>query len=607
MTRRVLRPVAFALCVAALAVLGWRAWQPRAALSDPREEIVVWTPGANADALARAPAGIAVALPAAAAPTSVRRVPDASFLRRAYPRLRRVHVIGDGLDATEAAALRDLEIIWHPPAPRALDVPQLTALSVPTTLAVGDALRVQGRVAGLPSGRATALVLEAPDRSRQTVELHGDDRGEVSFSLTSAPAAAAGRLEWTLRLGATGAPVTLGVDVVPPRLPRVLLLLGSPAPEGARLQRWLAERGARVASRTRVSAEHRRFAAAHGAPTSFEAVDATLLREFDVVIATDDALADLAAAERTALADSVAQRGLGTLLLGEPPATPADRIFSPWPPASEPTTTTPSANDDPDTRLVRLRLVDGSELAEPVAAPRVALAVLPLSRVLARDTQDRVVSAAVRHGRGWIARSLALDTWRWQQAGHPETYARFWSALLSALAAPAAGQWQPPPAHAPRFAGAPLPLAWVGPAASAPRSVRIVPHGGGPIELPLAPDPTDADRLTALFYPPQPGWYELRDSAGAGFAFHVEPADALPGLQAQARRDATATLVNANTSTRPTAAPSSASPTTAPPASSAVSTPTPATAATPPPLDALAFGLFLLGAAVLFWDTRRAG
>ena len=79
--------------------------------------------------------------------------------------------------------------------------------------------------------------------------------------------------------------------------------------EPQRINRWLAQSGNAVASRTRVSIEHRRFASANESATEATTIDAALLATVDVVVTTETALNELDGTEKTALAEAIRSAG----------------------------------------------------------------------------------------------------------------------------------------------------------------------------------------------------------------------------------------------------------------------------------------------------------
>lgn len=582
---RALRRIADAAVLASLAMLGWQAYQPIHDTPSRVREITLWTEGAG-DGVK--PRGLEAALPDATnAPAGAVPAPDTAYLRRTFPMLERVWIEGDGVDATSAAALRGRGVVWRRPAVRET-VPRLIHVAADRILAPGDRLIVQGHIAGLPSNGTIAVSLEGPDGGKETTTLRASPAGDAVFSLTSGQAAIVpGAFEWKLHLGPAGEPLMLGAWVTSPDLPRVLILQATPTVEGGRLQRWLSGTGAAVTMRTRVSAEHHRFVSANGSPGEFPRLDSSVLAAFDAVVAFKRALPELAPDERGALAAAIEGMGLGLLVVAGIEAGATDSEFSPWEPRPD---NRDEAEKDP--RLDRLRLPDGRELAEPVLVPPAGLETAAPGRWLVHDARGGILGAAAPRGRGRQARTLITDTWRWLQGGHPETYAAYWSVLLSNVARPtmpAGGAWRLEAGTAPLFPGEPVRLAWIG-APDHPLPVATVrgppETAGGPAPLILTRDPRDPNRAMAVYFPTQPGWHEVQaHSSGATLAFHVQPAGALPGVRAARRHAATAALeADKSESAEP---------------------PTGAAPPVPEPASGASFALLLAGLCVWWWERRR--
>ncbi len=572
---------------AGLIVLGFAAWQRPDEAPSPTEHVTLWTSGAITTA---ASPGSVFALPdAVTAPPQFPRIPDVAYLRRAFPHLRRVTVLGDGLDAADAAALGGVAVSWQPTA-QPFDQPKFVAVSAPSTLAVGSRFPVQGRVRGVPAGAAVTLSMEGPDGTTQTSDLRGSESGGdgIPFSLESSRTVVPGGFEWRLRLGPAGESVVLGASVSAPALPRVLVLDANPGFELARLQRWLGDTGSLVTARTQVSAEHFRFAHVPGSVEDFSAIEAKLLARFDVVVTTEAALRELAPAESAILQTTICENALGVLVVGEAAAPPPAEFFAPWKIAAA----SAEASDSP-LALVRLRLAGGASIDEPVSRLPGELSSLPLSRWLARESRGGAVAGALRRENGWVARSLITDTWRWLQGGHRDAYATFWSHLLSAVARPpevGPGQWSlAAPAERREVNDAVL-LKWHGPADQVPATVRVRTNLGASFRLPVNSDPQDPGHATALFWPATTGWHEVDGGSpdSVVFSFYVQPAGALPAARAAHRQMAMERQAAAS------AEPSRSSP-LLPPGHWR-----------PRMLELGAFALFLGSAAYLWIEQRRA-
>lgn len=464
-------------------------------------------------------------------------------------------------------------------------VPRFVHLTAEPSLAPGERLTVRGRVGNLPPEQSATVSLEGPDGSIASVEVRGDLNHEAAFALPHpTPVVASGRFRWKLRLNTADDSAVLGVRVEEPDRPEVLLLLDHPDVEGARLQRWLTASGTPVTSRTRVSAERYRVSGApeDPVPADWQPFHAGGLDRWDVVVAHDAALDRLSQTERQALDLAIRQNGLGLLVIGLPGAmrtvtnttdatsvtaetrSPAERpsaaaeairepLVSPWmllPRAS--------AEAAEDSRETRIRLSDGTLMNVPVSVLEMSLGVPPGNRTVATDTQGRSLVAWCAHGRGRWARSLLLDSWRWRQHGEGNDYARFWAGLLELISRPAsasAGAWSLDQPSLPMFVDQPVTVIWSGatnvrlPLAEV-RAREVTGEPSFPLNLSrVGRDPTGAQ---AVLWPMHAGWHSVRAlPVGPVLDFYVQPAHALPGVQAQRQQDAERRRLDASAAERP--------------------------------------------------------
>lgn len=535
------RPVAFLSASISLAILGWWSFRPA---EDPLERvkrITLWTAGAAADESRVSIETVHVALAAAPAPMSALRVADAASLRRRLPLLEHVEIRGDGVDPADAAALRPLTIAWQRPSPAPVR-PGLVMVSSPLQVSIGQRVTVHGAVAGL--GRDGArLTLASPDGSLESIQLVASSLNSAPFSISSSPARTAGEFEWQLRLEPGGDRLPLGVSVKAPPPPRVLLLQASPNPEVTRLLRWLTAARSPTTSRTRVSAERFRFTAAHGSPAEFTTLDDAVLKQFDVMVTTESGLTELKAEEQQALSEAVKTGGFGLLVVGGSDPKAANSSLLPW------RLEVNSADSEDDRRLLRLRLAEGAEIAEWVTLAAPELKGPVLTRKLVQDAQGRILAAAAREGQGWLARSLVLDAWRWEQAGHPEAFSAYWADLLHAIARPVAvssGRWNLKSPNDPRLVNEPIDLVWSGAANTVPPEAQVVfAEARERMSLPVAGDAFTPEVGRARYWPTSPGWHYVQSPGGDGaaLAFFVHGPAALSDFQAERRRISTAALL----------------------------------------------------------------
>ena len=564
------RVLASLLGTLALAALGLRpAWSGESGPPPAPESAALWTASHASETIGRVPPEVPAARVFALAgakdkPGNALDIPDVAFLRREYSQVNVLHVFGDGLNAHDAEAVRGLRIILHRPTSK-VDVPGFGFVRMPRELTLGEPVVVQGRVEGGGGVTSPAVALTAPDGTTRTVPLKPLDDGSAAFSITAPPAAATGCYIWTLELrtGDQGAALVserIGVSVVPPILPRVLILESSPRFDTGRLKRWLGERGAMIATKTQLSRDRFRIAALNGAREEIEVLDTVAFESFDLVLADARAIAELSDAEREALRIAVADRGLGLLVVAdetvlsaakaEPDRANTDDGLLPWKLARD------AGNPDDEDRLARLQW-PGSDLMsrEPLPIPPFEIARRNAQRPLVRDGQGRALVVAAGRGRGQIALTLVRETWRWPLADDGGAFASFWSFLMTELArrdAEPGGHWDvASDGGGPLFVDQPVALQWSGSPDRAPMPAQVA-WVGAPdtTRLPLAQDATVSTRWQSTFWPRHAGWHRVSSPGGGRpLNFFVSESSAWASARASGRTAATERIASFSTTT----------------------------------------------------------
>ena len=608
------RIAAALLAVVALALLGLRpAWRARRSVPGGQGiEASLYTPGGPALPAATR-MRFTLPLPGTAAPPDAVVLPDVAALRRNFPQVGTLHVYGDGLEPFDLNALRGMHVRFHPPAP---PVPSaITFLRCPRELPLGAPLELQGRLEGLPPSETTSLTLTNPDGSTtETATAPAVSDGSADFTVRAPAPATVGRFEWRLRLTRDSSPGDpLGVAVVRPTLPRVLVLETTPRFDTSALRRWFEQAGGTLAARTQIGKDLYRFfgpAAGNGsAPGEFAAIDGPLLAGYDLVLADGRSLLALKDPERLALGAAITNGGLGVLTLADDAVLPAPgnaasgaakspaASLLPWtlrPVNGGPGGDEPAAENAD--RSVRLRW-PGMPL--PMNAPAEAapweIALQPTQTPLIHDDQGRTVAAAAPQGQGRLALTLVRETGRWNRSANPASFAAYWSHLFSQLArrGETGGHWSLADGEAaPVRVDQPLELVWQGTSAAFFPPVVVTDATGASTTLPCIQDAAEPGRWRTTFWPRRPGWHrlsrEIGHSTAAPFDFYVAAPGDWPALAAARRRMATARFAAASGDAAPT------------------STVTVSAAESVPIAAGWWFGLFLLGAGGLWVERRLA-
>ena len=234
------RIAATLLAVLALALLGLRpTWRANRSSPDGQGTgASLYTPGGQPPPPATR-MRFTLPLPGITAPLDAVVLPDVAALRRFFPQVGTLHIYGDGLEPFDLDALRGLRVVFHPPAQ--IVPAAITFLRCPRELPLGAPLELQGRVDGLPPGETAALTLVGPDGSTTEAATSPASRnGSAAFTIQALAPPTVGRFDWRLRLTRSGLPGDpFGVAVVPPVLPRVLVLESTPRFDTSALRRWV--------------------------------------------------------------------------------------------------------------------------------------------------------------------------------------------------------------------------------------------------------------------------------------------------------------------------------------------------------------------------------
>jgi hypothetical protein len=558
---RLLHRAALIVALLALLAIGVR---PRWRTAATATEAVLATPGADAASVRRLA-------------DSLGGVPVLDEARAVHglASLRRVHVVGWGLDPETWRELDSIPVSFHPSAA----APGISRISWPAKVSLGDDVIVEGTVRLVPDG--AVITLSDPGGSVDSAAL--DHAG--TFQLTAHPRAL-GPMHGMLRVSIHDRAVvqeTIGISVVAPPVPRLLILEASPRFETRALRDWLARHHGAVAIRSAISRDRFRTEFVNRSRVGLDALTPRLLSQFDVVLIDGRTLAGLAAVERSELRRAVTEAGLGVLIEPDTVALDPSIRFS-----------------DRDFFLgfgfVPVRGVDERSV-RPVwpgaGARRSTTTPLPAApytlaerfgiEPLIEDGTGGIVAQVAPRGAGRVGISVVWESARWVRMGEPEAFAAYWSRLLTALDDRGPAEDWEIASPGPWLVNRPVALSVDGPG-DHPVAILVGPAGAHDSVF-LARDPLVPTRWRGRFWPREAGWHRVEGASGP--SFYVQTADAWRSRQSAELLDGSARyLVRAG-----------------PLELRRNGTPTPRSRPVP---AGWFFGLFLLSAVVL-WSRRRAG
>lgn len=471
-----------------------------------------------------------VALPEAPAIAGAERVPDLATALRRYAQVQRLRILGRGLTERDRDESAGIPATFTPmPPPRGL-----IRLDPPADTPAGAVFTLAGEAAGLEGG--TAELLDPAGRRVDSRVIGGEPR----FTLGAA-ARSPGLATFTLRLRGRDKAIVSDTPVPLRTLeqrPVRALLIGAPSPEAKYLRRWAEDSG--IALQSRLDAGGGVDLGGGGVR-----IDAASLKDTDVVIIDDSALANLGSGGRASLAQAVVG-GLGVVVRMTAPASASARdlwralgfvaeggsdivpvALPPLAPDAESLAVLrgPEAPDTPE---------DLNRLDDP--APelgrwevRTGQDVVPV----VTDADGALLAGWQQRGQGRVAVWAVANSYTLVLGGQPDRYAQWWSDTLSAVAR-ADSPFRP---DMPALVREGTRTAICGVSASAK---AITPDNA---EVPLAIDPAAGARQCAAWWPSAPGVHRIvepRDDGEQAFAFFVHPEAALTSLVAAETGRATA-------------------------------------------------------------------
>ncbi len=522
-------PLRLTLLTAAMSSLLLAGLSPgRRVPVDPGTMLLI-TPGADQariDSLQRAvkPQLVATFDSVLAATAGATLLPDAAYLVRHYPAMRRLHVVGSGLPAVALEALSEKTVYFYPGTAPA----GITDFQYLQQLREGDPMRFSGRYRQVEN-ETRRLFLESPHG--KDLLLASDSAGRHTFAL-SIPARQRGRYLFQVveedadRRVLRRAPLPVLIDAG--EAPRTLILNQAPSFETKYLKNWLADHGYPVAVRSAISRDRYQTGFYNRERTELLPLRPATLTQFDVVVVDAAALPRLPPGERSALRRAV-EEGLGLIILagGELPGLEAAdrRFFFGFPLRSGASLFRPAKQE------AAIELPKGPYNIEP------AYGVYPLLH----SSTGGIVAAYRLRGTGRLTLQLAGATYRLLLDGREAAYQQLWTNLLEASARRSVrtARWRidHPLSIQPHH----------------PVTLHLISDRSEPAGQLIAPDSTVTtfyfrqeallpDRRTATVWPRQTGWHRLELTAPAGDStwFYVPPAGAWEALRQMSRQEATA-------------------------------------------------------------------
>lgn len=445
----------------------------------------------------------------------LRAIPDAAYLKRHFPEVNFLQMVGHGLNDYDWNELDSIRI-----------EPHFSRLPVgiqqvywDRELVSGQTLSIQGTLTGL-NKEEYWLLLRDPGGVIDSIKITGPDNVQFAFRATPHET---GKYFYILRLnnaaGATLCEENLAVLVTKPRPLKILVLENSVNFEVKYFKNWASQAQNAVVIRSTISRERYRVEYLNHPTIELKQISSALLRNFDIALIDGKTLRALRQVERQALRAAIEQEGLGILLI------PDEIILQPE--ADEFSQQDfflafdLEAFTEIDRRLIKPHWParQGRDITTVPAEP---FALRPHwgLQPLIEDDMERLLAGAYHRGAGLIGLSLIRDSYRWILEGNAKDHAAYWSYLLTALARKDQDQdrWIIPKTT-PTIVDQPLELT-VETNFTQPLGL-VKAETGEPDSIYLQQDLTEPQRWHGTFWPKATGWHQVAVAGKEAHWFYV--------------------------------------------------------------------------------------
>jgi hypothetical protein len=377
------------------------------------DTLVVLTSGVSAEQMHARDRGLAtIVLPGVEIEQDgIEHEPDLATALRRHPQMSRLRIVGGGLPQRDRDVVRHLGVEFEP-APLPVGIVEL---HVPMRVSAGSIWRLTGRVEVAADSR-----VELRDRSAAVIA--SAVPGKDGRFMLDVPAKTEGVALFHLRVLA--ADDSLIEEMPVPVVVRAgdslhaLVLAGAPDAELKYLRRWAIDAGIRISSRIALSR-------GISMRESDAALDVAALKETDLLIVDERAWAALAKPAKAAIGEAVDQ-GLGLLL----------RVTGPIPAsvASEWAAFGFRFESVDGAQSVILPSSSGGATADVVVSRRPLNPVAADATALISAADGSVLASWRAQGRGRVAASVLLDTYRIALGGNSTRFGTLWSTTFATLA-----------------------------------------------------------------------------------------------------------------------------------------------------------------------------
>jgi hypothetical protein len=345
--------------------------------------------------------------------------PDLSlYISQHHDEIGALHIMGNGIADHEWKMLQEYKINTSYTPSR---IPTgIIKADWPRSIASGSQMRVQG-IYNNAGNDEVKLVLYGLGTSIDSVMIRKDST--QSFSMRCQPSHHGSILYelQSVRNGRIIATEKIPVNIHPVIKPAVLLLSSSPGFESRFLGSWLYENGYPVAIRNTVSRDKYDHQFLNMKAISLNNINAALLESFDLLIADDNALAELSPSSSASLKAQL-EKGMGLIIQSD-----SSRSLSSF---SRSFNIQKQAARQASTRALSW---SGSTSSKNQLSADEWFTIQrdPFAQQLVTDEHQSTIASCRLYGAGRMILNTAGSTYSWILSGATESYSSFWSLLIS--------------------------------------------------------------------------------------------------------------------------------------------------------------------------------
>jgi hypothetical protein len=339
-------------------------------------------------------------------------------IKTLHPEITGLNVLGYGLDAGELKQLNGMPVRFgaaHQPT-------GITAINWTKDLKSGDMLKVQGHV-NTPSDKSLWLILKGLSVTLDSITV----KGNTAFELKAIPKTK-GSMVYSLIVKSGNDTLQnekLPIHIAAIKPVKVLILASSPDFENRFVKNWLSANSYAVYIHTTISKNKFSTEALNAPKVLLNNLSASTLQNVDVVLADQQALQSLSAAESFALKQQVTQKGLGLIVRADSTGK-SDSWFQSNFPVNRTSGQTQTAT--------ALQISGQTGLIQKLTTDPVNIIYKDGTQVLVSNAQNKAMVSMGLAGAGKVLFSTINNTYSWMLAGSQNDYSAYWSLLISKAA-----------------------------------------------------------------------------------------------------------------------------------------------------------------------------